>query len=634
MTEENKDKPKQKSSSSDDTVWLIVGVVAIGLLALPMICIGYLINKLVLMRQSKIVALIVALLSTGMFSLHAKQLTLDYFYWLQSFIDKGPLKWYTPNWFTFLWGGLFIASIFRFLAGNKAIGVISKRAKGKYLHSLPEAFGGVKGNLTATMSSKETTGGSVMAVPGSKAKSTVSSKKATGPVVIPAPPSGDIAELTRLANGLDVKVGKRLIPLGVRDGLTVGITEAELGMHMMILGSTGSGKSEAIKTQVGALLDLGWSGMVLDLKEDAKPGGLYDWCQTYAHYHGLPFQQLRLSDPEPDMWFNPISGMGPDEARDTILSLNTFEAAYWEAINKKQLGQICNLMWEANEVDPAKFAAPSMLDIGRVLGAADLPEAVKPMAAAVLKAIEGRTRADFSALLVPSKDEAASAVGFGAKLTSIYETKAGRVVLRPASNRSLLDVTQDGLTYIGLDSLGKPDMTRMISSAILQRMSVYASERTTGTGTKVPKPRFLIVDEANFIHRRIVANLLSRARSAGISVVLCTQGPKDFEVGADANMPGFAALAQNCNIALVMSQGDMENAELAAEHVGKRDRADITQKVTFGELDESGTMRLVRDFIVAPDELRQFSVGEGILRIGKPSHRVEKVNVLMRDPRS
>ncbi|MGH9153260.1 MAG: hypothetical protein ACRD03_12875 [Acidimicrobiales bacterium] len=52
----------------------------------------------------------------------------------------------------------------------------------------------------------------------------------------------------------------------------------------------------------------------------------------------------------------------------------------------------------------------------------------------------------------------------------------------------------------------------MISSAVLQRMSVYAAQRSTA---KVGEQRFLIIDESNFVARQIVMNLLSRARSAG-----------------------------------------------------------------------------------------------------------------------
>ena len=637
MSEE--DKPKKSGSKGNDSLeFLITAMVcaAIFLLILPITIIASIISWFILRFQSKKVSAALILLSITMYSIHIKSLTLDYIHWATAIFGKGNTHWYNFPYFTILWSSILLGAIFRLFIGSAAFGTISKRASGRFYHKLPAALGGKKGNLTASLHSGGVGTGSAIPVPGGN-KSTLTTSRAgaeTLPVKIPVPSSGNIADLTRNSNSLDVVGGKRLIPLGSRDGHVVGIKEEELNTHMMIFGSTGSGKSEAIKTMIGALMDLGWSGMVLDLKEDAKIGGLYDWCQTYAHFKGLPFQQLRLSDPDPEMWFNSIAGMGPDEARDTILSLNSFEAAYWEAINKKQLGQICTLMFEANEVNPERFDAPSMLDIGRVLGSPDLPNAVKAMAATVLQALPGRSKEDFSALLTPSKDEAESAVGFGAKLTSIYETRAGRVVLRPGTNRTALDVTAEGLTYIGLDSLGKPDMTKMISSSVLQRMSVYASERTTASNGKSVKPRFLVIDEANFIHRRIVANLLSRARSAGIAVVLCTQGPKDFEVGSDANMPGFAALAQNCNIALIMSQGDMENAELAAEHVGKRDRADVTQKVTLGELDEAGTMRLVRDYIVAPDKLREFGVGEGVIRVGKPNHRVEMVKITMRDPRS
>jgi energy-coupling factor transporter ATP-binding protein EcfA2 len=77
------------------------------------------------------------------------------------------------------------------------------------------------------------------------------------------------------------------------------LNESELAMHALVFGSTGSGKSKTLESLAGSLLDLGWEGMIVDLKEDTKPGGLRDWCYQYATNHAVPYQELRLSDPNP-----------------------------------------------------------------------------------------------------------------------------------------------------------------------------------------------------------------------------------------------------------------------------------------------------------------------------------------------
>ena len=194
-----------------------------------------------------------------------------------------------------------------------------------------------------------------------------------------------------------------------------------------------------------------------------------------------------------------------------------------------------------------------------------------------------------------------------------------------------MDLTREGLIYVGLDSLGKADLTRVLSSAVLQRMSVYASELTTkGTGKGIK--RFLIVDEANWVNRTILLNLLSRARSAGIAVIVATQGPSDWEVRGAADTPGFSSLAQNCNVSIFMRQGEHENSEIAAKHLGMEMRQQVSQSYRAGEAISSGSIRDERDYRVPPEVIRNLQAGELYVNIASPNSRLEFIKVVQRDP--
>lgn len=432
--------------------------------------------------------------------------------------------------------------------------------------------------------------------------------------------------------------GKRPFPIG-RDkvGAPVCITEDEIRMHGLIFGSTGSGKSETIKAIAGGLLDLGWDGMILDLKEDTAHGGLRDWCDSYASSHALPYQELCLSDPVPKSWFNPLMGMGLDEARDTILSMQTFDAAYYEALNKQQLGELLTLLFTAHDIDPIQFPTPTLGDIGKILAAAKLQDAVKKQAAVVI-ASTNFTKDDFSAVLAPDKALVEAARGLGARIGSEYASQAGRVLLSPPPpdvHRPLMDVTQNGITYIGLDSTGKVQLSKVISTAVLKRMSVYASDRISGKlalkpGEK-PKPRFLIVDEANFIDRKTTMALLSRARSSGIAMILCTQGPLDWRAGPGE--PGVEELVQNTNVTIIMSQGERASAEICANIIGQDEKTSLGLSMREGQIIEgTGALRTSTDYLVSPDHLRRLAIGEAVLRVGKPKERIVWTKVTLRDP--
>jgi hypothetical protein len=447
---------------------------------------------------------------------------------------------------------------------------------------------------------------------------------ATGKALIPDP--------TGTASGGSSKIGERNIPFGVdKYGQTVHVTEDELRQHVLLFGSTGSGKTEAMKTIMGALLDLGWHGTILDLKEDTGAGGLTDWTRAYTDTHAIPYQELAVSSPEGRFWFNPLLGMGPDEARDTIVGAQQFDDGYYRSLNEKQLGQLIRLTYTAHQIDPTRYAKPSVYDLGKILAAPDLAAATKEMVATVISNTPGLRKEEFDSLIRPDKAMAEAAGGLGARLTAMYETDVARRTLRPGDGQLELDITAPGLTYIGLSSSGLPEISRLVSAAVLRRMAVYVSDRISG---KYPSkhPHFLLIDEANFVNRRMLLELLSRARGAWIPTIVATQGPTDFHTHVPGE-PGLESLAQNSNITIILNQGEPTNAELCAGILGKQETMKYSHVLREGELmDGIGSARSMVDYRVPPDELRRLGIGEAVIRVGKPNEWVRWLKFPRRDP--
>ena len=439
-----------------------------------------------------------------------------------------------------------------------------------------------------------------------------------------------------LANAASVQyeVGKREFPLGAdKYGQPVMISEGEIRYHGLLFGSTGSGKTETIKNLMGSLLDLGWDGCILDLKEDTGPGGLSDWCRDYADHHALPYQELALSSSDMRVWFNPLFGMGPDEARDTIVGSQQFDDGYYRSLNEKQLGQLIRLTYAANSIDPTRYPAPSVYDLGKILSSPNLAAATKDMVATVIANNPGVRKEEFDSLIRPDEAMAKAAGGLGARLTALYETEVARRALRPGDGKTELDISQPGLTYIGLSSSAMPAISRLVSAAVLRRMSVFAADRITGKVAS-KKPRFLIIDEANFVNRTLLLELLSRARSAWIPVIVCTQGPTDWNVTVPGEA-GLASLVQNTNVNIILSQGELTNAEMCADIIGRSEMMRYSTTMRDGELlDGSGSARSSIEHLVSPDDLRRLKIGEAVIRIGKPSERVTWVKIPQRDARN
>lgn len=416
------------------------------------------------------------------------------------------------------------------------------------------------------------------------------------------------------------------IGLGAR-GQVVRLGIREMGMHGCVVGSTGSGKTVTLMWIIGAALDMGFDITVIDMKEDTEPGGLRDFLRGCAQAHRLPLQEIALADPRPEYWFNALADMSADEAFDTLISLVEFDDAYWQALNRKILQQVVQLCYQAAALAPSRFSPPTMLELGKIMElGAQMRSALGPRIQ-VIDAVEGAgyCAREYTNVLRPSADEARSAASFGTRLTALYDSGAGRRILTPGDGRTMMDVRLEGLTYIGLNSLGQPDMARILSSSALQRLSVYAAQRIQGREPK-DRPRLIVVDEAARVDRDISMNMLARVRSALFSMILCTQGPTDW---IDKNGDDWSRLTQNINWLIAMAQASPEAAEKCAEFLGMRDSIQLNELVANHGRNDFRTM-WKEEFVVPTHELRSLGVGEGYLRVNKPSSRTEYMVVPMR----
>jgi hypothetical protein len=367
------------------------------------------------------------------------------------------------------------------------------------------------------------------------------------------------------------------------------IDAATLSTHTMILGSTGSGRSVAFQNFVAGMLDLGWSGTVLDTEGDTSQGGLLEFCRAASSERSMAFQQISAEGSSP-VRLSPLAGLGAGEARDLILSLTPINDVYWQNIAKKLLTQVVNLCYDAFMPTLTK-SCPTLYDIGTFL---EQPGLVK--ATAHLLRERGVDPSLYAALLSLDDDAQKIAVGLGAAITMLYDTQVARCVLANAASTEKdapeFNYDAPGLSYVGVDTTAHPDLSHLVGTSILAHAG--ASARTRLSMSPKVSPRFLAISGAASTDYSHLAALLSKARAGAISVVLTDQSPLSFEESS------FSQLTQNINVMVMMAQQDQAGAERAAILLGESDTA---------------------------SELRQMRVGEAIIRVALPSPAITRVSI-------
>ncbi len=441
-------------------------------------------------------------------------------------------------------------------------------------------------------------------------------------------------------DGADRPIGERAFSFAVDgDGNHVELTEKEISMHAGLFGSTGSGKTITIQGYAAALLDLNYSAVVVDLKEDTAPGGLRDFLRDYAAHNGIPFQQVALSDPDPEYWFNPLKDMSRDSKVEAIKSLGAGDDDfYWSSLNQNTLGQLVALMQAANKIDPETFGEPSMVAVGDILKARgpEWKERILKMARVVAETDPTFSKEYYASLLNPTQDEEKTRTGYGAKLTALYVSEAGDTVLRPGTcqktgmARRAIDVTARGIVYVGADSTSKPDLAKLMSASVMIRMAAYAADRNNGRVPNDPTDkRLFVVDEAAVVDTQLIHALTSKARSAGISCLFSTQSPADWTV----KHSDWTQLSSNMNVMMVMGQNNNESARICADYLGQGSTTQQSLMVRDGEA-VSASVRDATDYLFSPEDVRGLSTGQMILRVGMPQVRALWASVLFRQSRA
>lgn len=597
MSDREKSKKKDQDANVEELGRLafVLCVVALLLSALIPTVLGILIfwlfNRLHLAHRLSpasprrfYVILLVATTATSIYSFTNGEV-LRYFQWLIGIFGLSEIQWYQPPLLALPSYTLFITA----LIGSLGTEWLRSHAPEKIRSAIP------------SLNTEE----AILVDPDQAARVAAST--------LAAPPLDDSADRTVVSGGDASHPDSERITIGIDSRRRpVHLHTGDMGSHGIVLGTTGTGKTVTLEALIRGMLDRGYSGCVLDLKEDIGVGGLADFLESYAAANTVEYQHWALSYAEEDFIFylDPMFGLNRDLAANMITSMQDFEAPHWEAMCKQILGQLLHLMYTAHDIAPDKFPIPNLRDVGRILSG-DLHDDTQAMRAVVfqhLKDLGQFEEGDWTTLNKPSPEHRQASKGLGARISAAYESHAGRTGLRAGGGRKPIRLADRGLVYIGLDSLGQPDTSRVVSSAILAGYSALASSRKDDPRVAAKEDRrFLVIDEAAAVNTTMVKNLLSRARSAGISIILATQGAVDW--GDD-----WPAMVNNTNFSIIMGQQDMVSAQLAAELIGREVRTDESVSLSEGEIVRTN-IRDVEDFRVPPENLRALPRGQAFVRV-------------------
>jgi TraM recognition site of TraD and TraG/Bacterial protein of unknown function (DUF853) len=367
------------------------------------------------------------------------------------------------------------------------------------------------------------------------------------------------------------------------------------GVHGVVLGATGGGKTVTQAAIAQAYIGAGMAAIVVDPKGDDY---LRSVIADAARHAGTRFLEW---SPSGTLVYNPFARGGATEIADKILAGHKWTEPHYELATQRLLGQTLAAMQAAGQWPPTLSQIVRFMD----------PERLDGLATEVGGEVAERVAGYVDGLSARAKSE----LGGGRdRIAVLGESEIGPRVdpsMGLGPELDLLAALQDGdVVLIRTESDRYPAASKLLGAALV----IDLVSLTTVRGLP---PSFTAIDEFGALAAEEIARLFSRARHAGMSLLLGTQSLADLR-GARPNDPSDTLTEQvlsNIEYAICHRQGDPDSAERLAQVAGTDPTWATTRRVSGIGLSHAGegTQTREREFMINPDEFKRLQTGEAVV---------------------
>lgn len=371
------------------------------------------------------------------------------------------------------------------------------------------------------------------------------------------------------------------------------------GIHGLVLGATGSGKTVTQAAIAQAYIRTGLPVIVVDPKGDA-------WLRDVLLGSAADARaEFRCWTPSGPSVYNPFARGGPTEIADKALAGHRWTEPHYEQAARRLLGQASYAMHAAGEWPPTLSTVVRYMDPERLDGLASrVGGAVADRVSEYVDGLSGRARADLG--------------GGRDRLAVLVESELGPW-LDPSLNgggepfnlQSILERRE--VAYFHTDADRYPAASKLLGAALVIDL-VSLSANLQGGNLR----GLLVIDEFAAIAADQVSRLFGTGRGAGLSVLLGTQSLADVRTARpdDPTDTLTDQLMDNIEHAIVHSQRNPDSAERLAQMAGTDPSWVTTRRVSgLGALSAAGvgTRTREREFLFNPDEFKRLKTGEAVI---------------------
>lgn len=380
----------------------------------------------------------------------------------------------------------------------------------------------------------------------------------------------------------------------------------ELGMHIFLPGTNGSGKTTTLtRLADGALAN--WYGLIII---DCKAGDLGDTARDLAGRYGLPFYLVDPAAPD-SLGYDISTGIGPDVAN-KLVGAFTFSAN--AEIYKNIAMEALPLV-----VDGLLAAPHEEISLQR------LYDAFGPRGYAIIaQQLDEDDRLRVRLLNLASGDSdplnRGGRAGLQRRIGALLEGRFGPLF----RHDHMLDwdqaLAQPSVVYIALSTLASSEDVELMGRVIAQDLKQVCARRLIALrNNQNIHPVLAVFDEfAALREAEQLTDLLLQARQALMPTVISTQYVPESVPLSKAVLGAGLTICHRC----------ADDAETIANQFGTRKTTELTNQMDFTTgFSDKGTFKRVDTYNVSPNILRTLQKGYAVVKsVERNGHAVIHVH--------
>ena len=367
--------------------------------------------------------------------------------------------------------------------------------------------------------------------------------------------------------------------------------------HMLVAGTTGSGKTVAISNFVVSAMEKNYPLLLLDGKGDTDENSLLDIVTQLSKVYKRNLYVVDMNNPMLSVRYNPFKGQNATVIKDMLINLTEWSEEHYKVNTERYLQKLISLM----------LANKLTVSLNSVINHMNKEKFIELSRNLVKLEIITKEEHLHNIEIADSSEKIANDAA--ARFATIAESEIGQI-FNSNSGINIYDVLKtDNVILFILNPLLYPE-----TSKILGRLILIDAKQAVSQLFKHKKERcFFIFDELNVYVSNVLLDLVNKSRSANVTCILATQSLSDLdEVSKDLR----ERIIENCNNYIVLRQNSSSNAEIWSNTLGTRQTIDVTYQLENESLGTTttgrGSARRVREFLYHPDMIKTLRTGEAI----------------------